>query len=114
MAAKYCVTLGVLVPTAGSRHAPLAIAGVAVDAAQPAGPRHLLGGVADVVDGSFVQGGFFPVGETPNAPAGFGSVHQLPRPSGWVQLAVGIAFPDPANVPDPVLQTSPIVAPPAA
>ena len=102
-----------LVPTAGSRHAPLAIAGVAVDVAQPAGPRHLLGGVADVVDGSFVQGGFVPVDETPNAPAGFGSVHQLPRPSGWVPLAVGIAFPDPANVPDPVVQTPPIAALPS-
>ena len=103
-----------LVPTAGSHHAPLVIAGVAVDVAQPAGPRHLLGGVADVVDGWFVQGGFVPVDETPNAPAGFGSVHPLPKPNGWVQLAVGIAFPDPANVPDPVVQTRPIVALPAA
>ena len=102
------------VPTAGSRHAPLAIAGVAVDVAQPAGPRHLLGGVADVVDGSFVQGGFVLVDETPNAPAGFGFVHQPPKPSGWVQLAVGIAFPAPANVADLVVQTPPIAALPVA
>ena len=102
------------VPTAGSYAALPAIVGVAVDVVQPAGPRHLLGGVADVVDGSFVQGEFVPVGETPNAPAGFGSVHPLPRPNGWVQLAVGIAFADPANVPDPVVQTPPIVALPAA
>ena len=103
-----------LVLTAGSRYAPLAIAGVAADVVQPAGPRHLLGGVADVVDGWFVQGGFVPVDETPNAPAGFESVHQLPRPSGLVQLALGIAFPAPANVAAPVVQTRPIVALPAA
>ena len=102
------------VPTAGSYAALPAIVGVAVDTAWPAGPRCLPGEVPVVVAQWLVQGGFVLVDETPNAPAGFGSVHQLPKPSGWVQLAVGIAFPDPANVPDPVVQTPPIAALPAA
>ena len=102
------------VPTADSYAAPLATAGVAVGVVKPAGPRYLPGGVADVVDGWFVQGGFVPVDETPNAPAVFGSVHPLPKPNGWVQLDVDIAFPDPANVPDPVVQTPLIAALPAA
>ena len=57
------------VPTAGSHSVLQAIAGVAVDAVQPAEPRHLPGGVPEVVDGQFVPDGLVPVDEAPNAPA---------------------------------------------